>query len=130
MTANSLGPSPRTRASGAMSDGCPATPAPDSVAVTLEAHPTTARATAALVTVRVVFVMAFPPAGGHQAVDTLECGNARLRGEPRQKRSQSGRSWGIRSDHVPTDHFCESSLRIASLVAIAAWVSKRKGVLL
>jgi hypothetical protein len=39
------------------------------------------------VTRRSVFVMAFPPPDGREAVRTLECGNAGLEGEHPQKRA-------------------------------------------
>jgi hypothetical protein len=83
---------PRTRASGAMSDGWPAAAASGSMAAALEVHPRTAITTAAPAVRRVVFVIAFPPADGHEATGTLECGNARLEGEHRQKRSKNSRS--------------------------------------
>src|SRR5262245_14680497 len=85
MIATTLALAPRTRASDAMRDGWPATPAPDSVATARDAHTRHVMTTAALAIRRVVFVIAFPPADGHQAVGTLECGNAGLEGEDRQK---------------------------------------------
>jgi RNA polymerase sigma factor (TIGR02999 family) len=40
---------------------------------------------------RVVLVMAFPPLDDQEAVRTVECGNAGLRGEHPQKRTRNGR---------------------------------------
>jgi hypothetical protein len=49
MAGNNSDADPRTRASGAISDGWPATSVPDSVAPALEVHPmTTAMTTAAM----------------------------------------------------------------------------------
>jgi hypothetical protein len=52
-----------------------------------EVHPKTAITTAAPTTLRVVFVIAFPPADGHEAAGTLECANAGPLGAHRQKHS-------------------------------------------
>jgi hypothetical protein len=47
---------------------------------------------------RVVLVMAFPPPDGHVTAGTLECGNAGLQGEHRQKNARNGRSSGFSAD--------------------------------
>jgi hypothetical protein len=61
ITATTLVLTPRTRASGAMSDCGPSTAAGDSVAVALDVHPRTATTIAALtIAFRAVFVIAFP----------------------------------------------------------------------
>jgi hypothetical protein len=60
-----------------------------------DVHPRIAMITAARAPRRVVFVIAFPPADGHEAAGTLECGNAGLQGEHLQKRSKNGRSCGF-----------------------------------
>jgi hypothetical protein len=60
MIATTLALTPRTRASGAMSDGWLAIATPDSVAAALDVHPRTAKTTATPAAPRAVFVIAFP----------------------------------------------------------------------
>src|SRR5262245_52728880 len=65
MTATSLGPTPRTRRSGAVSDGWPAIASLDSAAAARDVHPRAAMIAVALAAARrAVVVMALPSSCG------------------------------------------------------------------
>src|SRR5436190_24349992 len=88
ITATTRAFTPRTRASGAMREGASTTAALDSVAMAFGVQPRNAANAAACAPRRVVFDIAFPPAGGQVTARTPECGNGGVQGQHREKQAR------------------------------------------